>query len=488
MALSPGGRSLAAFSTDPALRAIRIHDLLSDTAAGELLLSEETRSAEVVCNALAFSPDGRELAGLFEFNRISQLLCWNVADGEQVVQIDFGAPVRAILNATVAYLHHPLDWFPDRGRWLVYGQGVVDRDAGRLIWIIPEAAALVPRGIRRVIDQDRVLAVFKREGGNVLGILPLPLADLQQVADVAKLGTLPVSPLSAADWSRALEIAAPGRIPAWQVVPEPIPPARADPLPEPIRLRPSSGPPEALLVALAGPAGGTAVVAHGTDIATVAAGIHLTEPLPADTLSRLLPRVTALETYDLAGRRHQSTRRIPGAAGLLALSRDGTHALTRDEAGNRVDLWSLNEGRHVVGWMPHAADNPWQSRIELAGIVDPAHVVTLSQAHKLVLWELPYCRAVYKMEPALRPVLSPNRMYLAVAYNHVYRFHDTLTGGCLGALPAPEPPAAAAFHPNGSRFAAVFAVMEGQRLVCWDLASGRVETEFPLPRSGETLQ
>ena len=48
-------------------------------------------------------------------------------DGKSTLQIDFGEPLLVALKAPQAYLHSPLEWFPKGNRWLVHGQGIVDR-------------------------------------------------------------------------------------------------------------------------------------------------------------------------------------------------------------------------------------------------------------------------------------------------------------------------------------------------------------------------
>jgi hypothetical protein len=74
------------------------------------------------CYGLAFSLDGRELAGVFN-GKPSHLRVWNLASGEQVVEASIAADPHANLSGKPSYQGTKLAWTPsartDHHLWLV---------------------------------------------------------------------------------------------------------------------------------------------------------------------------------------------------------------------------------------------------------------------------------------------------------------------------------------------------------------------------------
>jgi hypothetical protein len=174
LALSPGGRFLAVIHNLPNGKIIKVFDLQTGSPSGWIAVPNIAAPGTQVQGSLAFSADGAELAALFEGPFFAQLLCWSVADRSLVEQIDFGGSVRGILQATVPYLNKPLDWFPDRRRWLVCGQGIVDRSSRKLAAVIPEDPTFKPGAIRRVVSDDGIVGVVKDGTRYALGKVPVP--------------------------------------------------------------------------------------------------------------------------------------------------------------------------------------------------------------------------------------------------------------------------------------------------------------------------
>jgi hypothetical protein len=181
LAISPGGRYLAVYHRrGPS--AIRFYDTESGVQSGQLTLPPIEPAGPMNCGGVVFSPDGREVAALFDYNGAWHLVCWDLHHGKVVERIEFGGNLLQILGARFAYLYGPLEWFPDRTRWLVYGQGIVDRNRHKLIWNIPDEPNRMPHGIRHVASADYVLSVVQEKSGFVLGGLHLPLKEIDRVA------------------------------------------------------------------------------------------------------------------------------------------------------------------------------------------------------------------------------------------------------------------------------------------------------------------
>jgi WD40 repeat protein len=84
----------------------------------------------VLPSGIAFSPDGRRLAVLFQQNGNGLLLCWHTAGVIPMVRYlypnGFGFTNRHELTGTA------LQWL-DGGAWLLWGRGIIDTDTGRLL-------------------------------------------------------------------------------------------------------------------------------------------------------------------------------------------------------------------------------------------------------------------------------------------------------------------------------------------------------------------
>jgi hypothetical protein len=119
-------------------------------------------------------------------------------------------------------------------------------------------------------------------------------------------------------------------------------------------------------------------------------------------------------------------------------------------------------------------------KIQAVAFVDDEHVLTLNNQKKLVLWKLPECRAIYEIAEAAQPGLSPNQQYLAVSTGRGYLLLDSRTGNQVGSFNIEGTMHAAAFHPDGTRFAASCTGPKGPSIVVWSMQDGNVLSEFPI--------
>jgi hypothetical protein len=180
--LSPGGRYLSVF--DISRQLLRFYDTESAAPAGQVALPRFEPAGPMNCESVAFSPDGREVAAMFFYNSHHHLACWDLAGGKLVDRVDFGGNLRLILGASTAYLFTPLEWFPGQTRWLVYGQGIVDRHVGKVIWMIPDEPNRYRYGVRHVVGDDSVLTVTTDRDKFVLRSVQLPIAEIDRAAQI----------------------------------------------------------------------------------------------------------------------------------------------------------------------------------------------------------------------------------------------------------------------------------------------------------------
>jgi hypothetical protein len=174
LAFSPG-RKYAAYMTDTELRVIELE-------SGKLVGNQPAKG---LCNGMAFSPDGTELAGLFFSAPGGRLMVWDLAKGEVVVEHGlpsgptFKTPGWGDAGA------RSIDWLPDGSAWLLAGHALVNRKDGRWVWSIFAPAykdangkmmsnALIYSQAVRLLDNDHALAGLKARTGGRLEVVQLP--------------------------------------------------------------------------------------------------------------------------------------------------------------------------------------------------------------------------------------------------------------------------------------------------------------------------
>jgi hypothetical protein len=105
------GASAKANNAPPALPKANVVSPLSWSASG-----------------LCFSPDGKELAGLFTFVTAARIIVWDVKGN--VLQEAW------VPDGSFAMEGPALEWVPDRSGLLVYGRYLFSRSVGRVVWEI----------------------------------------------------------------------------------------------------------------------------------------------------------------------------------------------------------------------------------------------------------------------------------------------------------------------------------------------------------------
>ncbi len=159
LAVSPGGAYLAVVTPDD----LWAWDLKAGTAAGRRPLPWNAGNWLLPCRGLSFSPDGSELAGLFEVKGQSRLVCWDVARGEAVFDVTFPA-LRPRPQTAMVYRGQVLGWVGERRGWLLYGQMFLDRQADKVG--PPPAGLLAPDApFRRMVGPDHVATLPGGLGG-----------------------------------------------------------------------------------------------------------------------------------------------------------------------------------------------------------------------------------------------------------------------------------------------------------------------------------
>jgi hypothetical protein len=522
LTISPGARYAALMIE----RTLHVCDLVEGELVGRCQVNQLDKGAN--CVGLAFSRDGTELAGVFEYFNKMQLARWNFSTGE------VRAVRRCQLN-TDGMSHardkrRQLEWTADRSGLVLYGRLILEPETGTQIWQLPFRTD----GEGKVVDADRLAVVHEEFGGlRELVLVDLPKEQLGQIALLARSGAKPADfglpPLTKVDLAGAQAIPMPVGEVAWAATPDPAPAAKGT-LRAPLRLGDAGMLAEA--VAFSTPDAGRAVVlkrpASDRTVLPRSTNLVFGQPLLPQMPNRAtgpqggnLRRInrpekkkdsapsgitTTLECLDLTTGKPAGRAELPGHYELFDVSPDGTLALVglaepermshsprlRGHWGapERLDIWVLGTGKHAVGWRPYRSEESEDETavkdgpqtVLWASFVDKRHVLTLNPAGKLVLWELPQCRPVYLID-GFGPLvgISPNRKYVA-GFNEAastFCFLDPLSGQCQGQLQQPSrvgPVEGGAFRADGKALAVV-----AEDTIQWDLATGKISSEFPTP-------
>ena len=474
IAFSPGGRAMTV--SHEGNKILRVYDLDNGQPVGEVAAPLDERNRAERCLCLVFSHDGKELAGLFGTFK-SRLVAWDIADGKTAVDHKFGESLRSTIKGAFGYRAPPLEWFPDRSKWLVYGHAIVDREAGGPVWSAPVDTG--GTATRRMIDNGRVLTISGARGSRSVASLKLPQEEITQAIALVRSGgtsaDVGLPPLTLPDQKTVQEIDTTAAIGNWQVKADAGPKLPAGSLSKPLTLNTKG---IEILQALLSRSG-TRLIVNRTPA-------RPTGGAKSDSNSTEKPPKSMLSVYDVAN--GDELKQIPLSFNctLTAVNAKGTRCLIRPGQG-RVDVYSIDDGSHIAGWRPYQTGDKRFRNVEFAAFIDDTHVLTRGGMNQVVLWEIPSCKAVYSFETHLNPMLSAGGKYLAVAgkTDHDVRFYEPLTGQPRGGLKLSSAVRGGlAFHPGGERLA----VIAGGTIKLYSLKDGKKEKEFRVAKGGRTLK
>lgn len=164
VAISPGGRFLAMASKDQGMLPdlIVLIDLATGQQAGEIYPGGRSGRTSPQINALAFSPDGNELAAFVGYPDQANLLAmaptlfvWKLDTGREVTRVTIETGGRGEVTTYVS--PEPLQWFPDQKAVLVHHELVVNRADGKLLDVIRAEGDVNARYVTKVLDDNRIL-------------------------------------------------------------------------------------------------------------------------------------------------------------------------------------------------------------------------------------------------------------------------------------------------------------------------------------------
>lgn len=474
--VSPNGRYFAYKKADSfGELTIALLDLDTDNVAGEIQLKADKHGTRLELGNIAFSPKGDEVAVLVEegWSKDCILYIVNMKDGSEADLFTIDGKTIEALNIDRWSKYTTIAWFPGAHRLLLKGHGIIDRSVKSVIFKLPPSEVEIPDS-RRMLTDTLALAVDGNRNNAVLIGLPLKEEDLAKTVESVAKGGLPgdaqLPPLTKPDWSSIEDVTFADRDGQWTVTPDPAPEPAERLLMRGMPLRQGKGDVRQVIVSRADSARMFARVTDGE--------------IPQGRWKEPLPKETWIDAYDLAARKPTNKFKVPLPCEMVSASPDGTRVLIRTTAAlGRIDVYT-DDGTHVCGWRPYQ-DEPDDNHREVvaAAFVDATHLATVNSTNKLVMWELPTCKAIYGIENAALPALTQGTKYLTFADLNTYDFRDALTGKSCGEIKIEDGQgiSSVAFHPNGEKLAILLDDDGSLFLITVDMKTGEQSERIPVP-------
>lgn len=470
MAISPGGRYAAVMQTADRLHyALNVFDLAAGKSVGQFDLERRKSNffARSQFHTVAFSPDGKELAALFETDKGCRILVWDLAAGKIVDWVQFGLDQKPRWGRS----YTPLAWFPSGNRFLVDGQHIIDRQADAWLYSLPDSRHCIA-GSRRVVNEETV-TVVDDDDFRVTGLVgyQLDTATLDRATEIIVGGGSAVDsvlpPLTKVDGGEFPDMTEQAEVP-WSVKAD-TGPKLAEKLSDA-----SAKVPEVNRL--------TQVLNSRVDGSRAFFGF----PNPDSADPKKSPR--RIEAVDLLKKKPLKPLAIEYPFKLFSSSPKGTRLALRADAKKptgRIEIYDVDGGAPLCGWRPYDADQPEEKRkdVHAALFIDDDHVATLSHDGRFVMWEIPACKPLYSRDLSLlvTPTVSPGGKYLAFVYDDAVELCDALTGELQGEFLTGNPAVGIAFHPKGNRMAVLLEATGNRYLTDVDLTTGKMSPTYVVP-------
>jgi len=491
-AFTPGGRYMALLASYMT-RAIDFYDLNDGSKAGSIEMV--ARSPDLL--GMSFSHDGTEFAAAYgtPFTKETErIVIWNAAKGEIVSDFELPDPeerTRDKLSSKTS-----LQWF-DKKRLLLNGTYLIDRDAKKVVYALPQPTLdFDSLAMRRVIADTTLIGWEGTNKSAKLSPIEIKSEDVARAQEIAASGGLMIDArlpkLTAIDRQKAADKSGP--VSGWN--------ASADPPPGPTpttvgATRLTSGPARSREIQFSrADAGivGVRLAEEDDDLRANVMGFNAkTHYIHGDKRNRMrnwTPPVPCrrnwIELVD-AGQKKSTKIDIPFGCELTAINPDGSKVLVQPAEGEgRLDVFA-SDGQHVAGCRPFQYETEVEKRhIASAAFVTSDTVVACSLDDRLVAFRLPACEPIYRIDDAGTVAVSPGRKFIAISAENRIELRDAATGEGRGTVAVDAPVLALAFAPRGDRLAALTSGRQGSSLVVVDLASGNPST-LPIPQSSAPL-
>lgn len=493
-AFSPGGRFLAVVG-DFLTKAIDIYDLDSGEKAGAIEFAN--RGPDLF--GLAFSGDGTELAAAYG-NPFSQdaerIVIWDAATG--AIREDFHLPNPEQRTRDLINVKTSLQWFPNRKRLLLNGMYVVDRDSKDVVFAFPKQSFDFHTSVTRKVLSDTSIANWDGSPKSAT-IAPLEVKseDIALAREIAAAGGLPIDVklprLTPFQRDKAIDRTAGSA--NWLVVADPA--SGQGSLEGKLALKPDSK--HVRELKFSSPQAGIACLRQSDDDDENMKGLmrslmpqmnHVMRNNRNRLRSRNLPPLCQsnwLDLYDV-GKGTATGRIEPGfPCELLAVSPDGSRVIVAPMNGEgRLDVFAA-DGSHVAACRPFLDDGEkLQHELASAVFVDDSTIAATSLNDRLVVFRIPSCEPVYRVDEAGTLAVSPGRRYIATSDTNRVELRDARTGESQGSITLDGTVNNLSFSATGDRLAALTTGRGGSVIAVINLVDG-TQSAVPVPQASSPL-
>lgn len=496
---SPGGRYLAVDGQFLDKR-IDIFDLMSGQVVGSITPDGKPRVNEL--EALGISSDGARLAAIYgidvygpEARKYSRMLIWDISTGK--VLSDFEIEPRLKEQLDPVYESHTLQSLPGGNYWLAHSLGVINADVEQLVFSFQKQDDISFVPARKVMGPNWMMAAMTEGGDPRVEINSVTEETLLAGAATATAGGFAsdagLPPLTPTDFEKASDAIAADQ---WTATVDPVQVGAVK---------------NSVTVTSVGLVRDIAISRNQNPVVVVRTGIDedLNDPELTNfertraiyesrglTIKKPQPVGKESELIAFAADGKQVAKlKVPFSCQLHAVSPDGKFAVVEQHRTNgRLDIYSLqDDGQHLIGWRPFRSEGDKKDReLQTVDFLDSQHLATLGANNKLVVWELPGLRPVWKLDEVLNFAASPGGNQIAVIRGGILgakgiSLFSSKSGEGLGTVPLEGTRTAIAFHSGGEHLA-VSTDSEANKLMrVIDMTTGNTFEEFPIPVSVQQL-
>lgn len=511
-AFSPGGKHIAVVHNKDWKEVVTLFDLEDGSPVGDLALPGYDIGWWIKVVGLAFSHDGKELAAVLDGWHCSKIVIWNVEDGEIVDHMTFKEKLKDLVLGDRRIGAMPIQFFPGGQRLLAYEHGLIDRQAGAIVWQVPASSVNFP-GKRFALDDSHLTVIDASGNSGFVTVYELPEEKIAKSTEriarnlarrndyeviLVNDDEVPDQPTFV-----SMKTVKPGET-TWTVKPDPGPQSELNS--KPVALR--NGPGSLREIALAGDDAPVAVALRSNKWDPF--GRVMEGDRSAQQLSQFRFHATAgnessafssdtgsgkdrawVDVYDLKTGQQLREFKFRRDGDLVDVSPDGSRFLfwTADKAG-RYDIYATQDGKQLASWQPYRSETTELGRLPVgAQFVAGNRVVTLSGEGRLVCWDLDAgAAAMWGADNASRPVVTPGGKYVGYSDGQAYYFVDAATGERCGRITDVGDVHAAAIDSAGMRLALLSEHNGGYYLFTVNLTDGQAAAPFPVPVLSGYLQ
>lgn len=466
IALSPNGKLLAFGGSQGVIHLV---DLKQGKRKPDLAIAPKEGSYFHVAD-LSFCRDGNELAVLGS-GTTTEMQVFSMKTGRVVAKHILSESLHSLCPNYSGYQGPAVESYAGNKGWILYGRAIIDRDKGGPIWLAekPKNGSLSDSVFRVMIDDTRQLALVGNFQSQRFEISELPLSEISKSKEmVVKGGTvedagLPEARPVNASSSKLVDVDP--NLDLYQG-----------------QKKATASKSPAKTVSINSELGLFNQVLFARDEDNTCVAISLQ---PSN--SKKSAAVISLDSGKVG-----KVIDVSFVSRIHCISQDGKWiAATTGKQNDRVDLFDLKSGKHAYGFRPGKSTDTLNS-IQSVRFLGEDRLVTVTSRNEAVVWEVPSGDPVYRFPTfgTVFPFPSGDRFVHFSQGGWMVR--QSSNGKPLGRLDSKslngnEFPTHIIIRDDETACAALVGVNDQQRIIVWDLQSGKRSHEVAITRVSSAI-